>query len=245
MSHDNSQYIRIDFKTLDLPDFGEFIKTTAFAVYLQLRRYIWRSQSRHPIPIVNQLFASGNLCTGVEHSIIARKLGIKEVSHISRHVKTLLDMKVMKRVTTGRGNVYVLGTWENRSLNPDRKDIYEFYFLDQYFGTDQEPAINPYNPELSITDNPDLSEGDNAGMHLSDKPALPSATRSFNTRNREENTPPRGGGLKPSDKEERYGVFTKAMGSWIDEYRKDKGRSPTPEKRAEYFQKLKNGDKLY
>ncbi|HTG33302.1 MAG TPA: hypothetical protein VLB76_10255 [Thermoanaerobaculia bacterium] len=138
----NAQFLTIDFRMLDNRAFGEFMKTTAFAVYLQIRRYIWRSRTRrHPIAQVNELLEKGNLVATVERSYLAEKLGIKEERHISRHISELCRMGVIQRISTGRQNIYILGNWEDRSVQRDGSYVIELFLLEQHFGVEHRPQI--------------------------------------------------------------------------------------------------------
>ncbi|HKH47653.1 MAG TPA: hypothetical protein VKM72_23600 [Thermoanaerobaculia bacterium] len=176
----NGQFLTIDFRMLDNPAFGEFMKTTAFAVYLQLRRYIWRSRvRRHPISQVNELFEQGHLVATAERSFLAKKLGIKEERHISRHITDLCRMGVVKRISTGRQNIYVLGRWEDRSVQQDGSYVIELFLLEQHFGVEKRPQINPQegtmaeSPEDASTESiPGVSLTDTSGVPPSDTPEV-------------------------------------------------------------------------
>lgn len=190
----NAQFLMIDFRMLDNPSFGEFMKTTGFAVYLQLRRYIWRSRSRrHPISQVNELLEQGYLVATVERSFLAKKLGIKEERHISRHITDLCRMGVIKRISTGRQNIYVLGRWEDRSVQQDGSYLIELFLLEQHFGVEKRPQINPQEgtmaessedaspegaSEVSVSDTSDVPPRDTPEVPLVRTPRVSSARTS-------------------------------------------------------------------
>ncbi|HZF08794.1 MAG TPA: hypothetical protein VFE33_08405 [Thermoanaerobaculia bacterium] len=164
----NAQFLTLDFRMLDNRAFGEFMKTTAFAVYLQLRRYIWRSRTRrHSIAQVNDLLEEGYLVATVERSYLAEKLGIKEERHISRHISDLCRMEVIRRISTGRQNIYILGTWEDRSVQQDGSYVIELFLLEQHFGVELRPQIIPTagttaipSEEVSVSSTSAVSMGD-------------------------------------------------------------------------------------
>lgn len=157
----NAQFLTIDFRLLDNPEFGAFMRTTAFGVYLQMRRYIWRSRDRlHPIAAVNELRGQGKLVCSVERGVLARKLGIVHQEHVSRHITHLVKMGAIHTVRTGRQSVFILGTWEDRSAHADGTYIVELFFLEQLFGVEKRPQISPERgleadvPEIGTPDVP-------------------------------------------------------------------------------------------
>jgi hypothetical protein len=169
----NAQFLAIDFRMLDNPEFGAFMKTSAFAVYLQLRRYIWRSRKkRHHLPKVNELYQAGYLVAAVEQSFLAEKLGIRETSHISRHISDLCRMGILRRVSTGRQSIYILGKWEDRSVQQDGSYVIELFLLEQHFGVEYQPQIVPEDGSNVLQHKSDLSMSDKSGLLPTDKSAL-------------------------------------------------------------------------
>ena len=172
----NAQFLQLDFRVLDHPEFGVFMKTTAFAVYLQLRRYIWRSHKPHPVSRVSELRREGKLVCAVERSFLARKLGIREEAHISRHITSLSELGAIQVVRTGRQNVYVLGSWEDRSLAQDGSYLIEIFFLDQLFGADRRPQIQVESQsagQVSETDTSQVSPIDTSAAQVSASDTAP------------------------------------------------------------------------
>lgn len=55
-------------------------------------------------------------------------------------------------------------------------------------------------------------------------------------------TPP--GSKKAAGKERNYGVYTRAVGAWIEQRLRDTGRVPTAEKINEIYEKMKRGERL-
>lgn len=160
----NAQFLTIDYRMLDHPEFGKFMMTRAFAVYLQLRRYIWRSRTkRHPLAQVNDLLAQGNLVATADRSYLAQKLGVKDESHISRYIGELCKMGIIERISTGRQNIYILGKWEDRSIQRDGSYIIELFLLDRYFGMENRPQIIPGEGNTAMALQEDFS-----GMSTSD-----------------------------------------------------------------------------
>lgn len=163
----NAQFLTIDFRLLDNPEFGAFMRTTAFGVYLQMRRYVWRSSTRlHPIAAVNDLRAQGKLVCSVERGVLARKLGILHQEHVSRHITLLVKMGAIRTVRTGRQSVFILGTWEDRSAHADGTYIVELFFLEQLFGVEKRPQISPESgsdddvPVIGISEMPLMGTSD-------------------------------------------------------------------------------------
>ena len=136
----NAQFYRLDLRLLDDREFVELMKAPAFAVYLQLVRYVWRSRTPHAIERVNRLRSEGQLVAAVEREVIASKLGV-QASYVSRLLKDLEAGGLVRRIRTGRQSVFVLGEWEDRSFAGDGSYIVEIFFLHQRFGADGKPQI--------------------------------------------------------------------------------------------------------
>lgn len=148
----NSQFLLIDFRLLDDPRYCAFMRSPAFPVYMLLRRYVWRSAARpHPFRQVNELYRDGFLAAAVPREVLGEKLGVRGLPSISRHIAELEALGVIRKVKTGRQNVYVLGTWEDRSAAGDGRYVEETFFLDQLFGPEPfaPPAMSDVAPGLS------------------------------------------------------------------------------------------------
>ena len=140
----NAQFLTLDFRLLDDPGFCHFMRSPAFAVYLQLRRYVWRGRDRrHPVARVNELYREGKLVASVPRQTLAGKLFIAELSHISRHLSVLESLEVIKKHPTGRQNAYELGTWEDRSRARDGSCLVELFYLEQQYGADRLGQLRP------------------------------------------------------------------------------------------------------
>ena len=75
-AHFNSQFVMIDFELLDNPEFMRFVGSTAFSVYLLLRRYVWRSEEREHSAGLHDLYANGLLTCSVSVATLAEKIGV-------------------------------------------------------------------------------------------------------------------------------------------------------------------------
>ena len=168
----NAQFLTLDFRLLDHPGFNTFMRTAAFGVYLQLRRYVWRGRDkRHPLARVNELYREGKLVAAVSRELLARKVGIAELSHVSRHLTDLVERGVVRRERTGRQNAYVLGTWEDRSLARDGSYKVELFYLERAFGADDygQVRIGEVPPDMpgadvSVSDTSDVSVSDTSDV---------------------------------------------------------------------------------
>lgn len=130
----NSQWVMIDFELLDNPEFMRFVGTTAFGVYLILRRYVWRSQDREHAAGLHLMFARGLLACSVSVAIIAQRIGVSERS-IKEATTRLEDMGVVQSKMTGREKVYILGEWVDISEKKDGAVRKEWFYLERVFPT--------------------------------------------------------------------------------------------------------------
>lgn len=133
----NAQFLTIDFRLLDDPAFCKFMRSAAFPVYMLLRRYVWRGTKRkHPVDKVNELYRDGFLVAALPREMLAKKLELRNVASVSRHLAELEKLNVIRTVKTGRQNVYMLGTWEDRSLARDGSYVIEIFLLEQRHGAE-------------------------------------------------------------------------------------------------------------
>lgn len=110
-SSGSRQFIPIEFHLLDDPTFCAFMGTKTFAVYIVLRRYVWRDlKTPHALGRVNELLKQGFLVSIASRQLLARKLGVQGKSYISRQLRELESLGFIATVRTGRQNVYVLGS---------------------------------------------------------------------------------------------------------------------------------------
>lgn len=181
----NAQYLTLDFRLLDDPSFCAFMRSPAFALYMVLRRYVWRGTTRrHPLEKVNQLRGQGFLVSALSRAVLARKLGISEVSHISRYLAELVSRGLIEKVRTGRLNAFVLGTWEDRSHAGDGSYLQEMFFLEQRHGADGEDSASS-DMSRRDTSRIDMSSRDISDVSPGGRPEVSKSTHN----NREENNP--------------------------------------------------------
>jgi hypothetical protein len=140
-SHYNSQFIQIDFRLLENPDFIRFVHRAEFATYLILRRYIWRG-GEHRLGLHKLYHQDRKLASSISGKRMAELLGMRDVTKISKHLTYLVDLKVVERIRTGRESIFVLGEW----FMPTGWDVSkEFYYLENVFGTSDGDLPNPQN----------------------------------------------------------------------------------------------------
>ena len=129
-SNYNSQFIQIDFKLLDDPRFLQFVNRAEFATYLILRRHIWRG-GPHRLGLHKLYADEQKLASSVGAKTIASRLGLKDITRVSKHLTLLEKDGVITRIRTGRESIFVLGEWHR----PRGWDVSkEFYYLENRFG---------------------------------------------------------------------------------------------------------------
>lgn len=196
----NAQFLTLDFRLLDNADFCVLMRSASFSVYLQLRRYVWRGTARrHPLARVNELLRAGYLASAVPRETLARKLGIRQVANVSRHLGELERLGVVRKVRTGRLNAYVLGTWEDRSLAGDGSYVIETFYLEQRYGAEPfgQPRLDDLPPGLESGEVPlaatsEVPAGGTSEVSLKGTSEVSRKARNNRERNREANTYGRG-----------------------------------------------------
>ncbi len=98
------------FRDLDCPEFMQFILSPAFATYILMRRYVWRSKREHYMGL-HEHYRNGLLTCSLERARIADMLGGVSERKISNDLEFLLRQGVVKTIRTGRQNIYILGEW--------------------------------------------------------------------------------------------------------------------------------------
>jgi len=131
-AHFNSQFVMVDFELLDNPEFMRFVGTTAFAVYLVLRRYVWRSEERQHSAGLHDLYAHGLLSSSVSVSLLANKVGVSERS-IKEATTRLEHLTIVQSRATGREKIYALGEWVDISEKKDGSVRKEWFYLERVF----------------------------------------------------------------------------------------------------------------
>lgn len=133
-AHFNSQFVMIDFELLDNPEFMRFVGSTAFSVYLMLRRYVWRSEEREHSAGLHLLYARGLLSSSVSVATLAEKIGISDRS-IKEATTRLERLGVVQSRVTGRQKIYTLGEWMDISEKKDGRVRKEWFYLERVFAT--------------------------------------------------------------------------------------------------------------
>jgi hypothetical protein len=132
--HYNRQFLQIDFASLEAPEFFRFLQKAEFGAYLILRRYVWRSTTPHPLGLQGYYWDKQLLVAAVENDLIARKMGIRDVTRVSKYHKSLEDFGVIQRLRTGRANIFILGEWIDISEGKDKSKRLEWFYFDRKFG---------------------------------------------------------------------------------------------------------------
>jgi hypothetical protein len=131
-AHFNSQFLIVDFELLNSPQFMRFVGSAAFAVYLLLRRYVWRSQEREHSAGLHDLYARGLLTCSISVATLCEKTGLA-VRTIKDATARLEDMDVVQSRVTGREKVYCLGEWVDISAKKDGSVRKEWFYLERVF----------------------------------------------------------------------------------------------------------------
>lgn len=131
-AHFNSQFVMVDFELLDNPEFMRFVGSTAFGVYLLLRRYIWRSQERLHSAGLHELYAEGLLTSAVSVATLAEKMAAS-VRSIKEATARLEDLEIVHSRPTGREKIYLLGEWVDISEKKDGSVRKEWFYLERVF----------------------------------------------------------------------------------------------------------------
>ena len=131
-AHFNSQFVMIDFELLDNQEFMRFVGTTAFSVYLVLRRHIWRSEEREHAAGLHELYAQGLLTCSVSVATLAERIGVSTRS-IKEATTRLERLRIVHSRVTGREKVYTLGEWVDISEKHDGTVRKEWFYLERIF----------------------------------------------------------------------------------------------------------------
>ncbi|MBM4466738.1 MAG: hypothetical protein FJ014_14505, partial [Chloroflexi bacterium] len=122
----------VDFELLDSPEFMRFVGSTAFSVYLLLRRYVWRSEERQHSAGLHELYARGLLATSVAVATLAEKVLVSERS-VKEATARLEDLGIVQSRATGREKIYLLGEWVDISEKKDGSVRKEWFYLERVF----------------------------------------------------------------------------------------------------------------
>jgi hypothetical protein len=147
----NRQFILIDFELVDDPRFLEFVNTAEFGSYLVLRRYIWRGGEDKPHFLdLHKLYEEDRLLVcSISNEKIAKQLGLKDVTRVSKLITKLEDYGVIKRIRTGRQNIYILGEWYDYSEAKDGSKRLEWFYLEQKFSVSKSDLAKTAKSDLA------------------------------------------------------------------------------------------------
>ena len=138
-SNFNRQFLMLDFALLDDPRFIAFMNTAEFGTYLILRRHIWRGGELKPHFMgLHTLYEKERLlASALSREKLAAKLGLKDLTRVSKQLTKLEEVGVVRRIRTGRESIYVLGQWVDYSEEQNGAKRLEWFYLDQKFGPKQ------------------------------------------------------------------------------------------------------------
>ena len=146
----NRQFILIDFELVDDPRFLDFVSTVEFGTYLILRRFIWRGGESKPHFLdLHSLYDNEKLLVcSISNEKIASLLKLKDITRVSKQLTKLENYGVIKRIKTGRQNIYVLGEWYDYSEAKDGSKRLEWFYLDQKFSVSKPDLAQKAKSEL-------------------------------------------------------------------------------------------------
>ena len=147
-SNFNRQFILIDFRLLENRDFLTFIGSSEFATYLVLRRYIWRSEEKEHYMGLHDMYGEQKLLAcSLQRDAISRITGVS-ADNITRHLSSLVKKGMIKRVSTGRQNIYVLGEWVD--VFGDGSYKLEWFYLEGKFGISKSDLSLSVRPDSAF-----------------------------------------------------------------------------------------------
>src|SRR5215204_3248207 len=121
----NRQFILIDFRDLEIPDYLAFVRSPEFSTYLLMRRHIWRSRQPHHMGL-EALYSQGFLACSLDRERMAEQLGGVSTRTVSNDLVALERRGVIRVRATGRQNIYVLGWW-----GEEEGVYYEAFYADR------------------------------------------------------------------------------------------------------------------
>jgi hypothetical protein len=146
----NRQFILLDFDLIDDPRFLDFVSSAEFGTYLILRRFIWRGGADKPHFLnLHHLYEHDKLLVcSISNEKIASLLQLKDLTRVSKQLTKLERYGVVKRIRTGRQNIYVLGEWYDYSEGKDGSKRLEWFYLEQKFGVSTSDLAHKAKSEL-------------------------------------------------------------------------------------------------
>ena len=146
----NRQFVLLDFELIDDPRFLDFVSSAEFGTYLILRRFIWRGGENKPHFLnLHNLYESDRLLvSSISNEKIASLLHLNDLTRVSKQLTKLEKYGVIKRIRTGRQNIYVLGQWYDYSEAKDGSKRLEWFYLEQKFGVSKSDLAQKAKSEL-------------------------------------------------------------------------------------------------
>jgi hypothetical protein len=146
----NRQFILLDFELIDDPKFLEFVSTSEFSTYLILRRFIWRGgeNKAHFLNLHNLYENDKLLVCSISIEKIASLLQLHDQTRVSKQLTKLENYGVVKRIRTGRQNIYILGEWYDFSEGKDGSKRLEWFYLEQKFGVSKSDLAQKAKSEM-------------------------------------------------------------------------------------------------
>jgi hypothetical protein len=146
----NRQFVLLDFELIDDPRFLEFVSSAEFGTYLILRRFIWRGGENKPhfLNLHNLYETDKLLVSSISNEKIASLLHLNDLTRVSKQLTKLEKYGVIKRIRTGRQNIYVLGEWYDYSEGKDGSKRLEWFYLEQKFGVSKSDLAQKAKSEL-------------------------------------------------------------------------------------------------
>ena len=146
----NRQFILLDFELVDDPRFLDFVSAAEFGTYLILRRFIWRGGENKPHFLnLHHLYENDKLLVcSISNDKIASLLHLHDLTRVSKQLTKLERYGVVKRIRTGRQNIYVLGEWYDYSEGKDGSKRLEWFYLEQKFGVSKSDLAQKAKSDL-------------------------------------------------------------------------------------------------
>jgi len=140
----NKQFILLDFRELDNPEFLAFVRAPEFSTYLLMRRNVWRSAQPHHMGL-EELYRAGLLTCSLDREKMADQLGGVSIRTVSNDLGALEKRGVIAVQATGRQNIYVLGRW-----GQDEGVYYEAFYVDRLHNRQEENFPSDMQPSETI-----------------------------------------------------------------------------------------------
>jgi hypothetical protein len=139
----NRQFVLLDFELIDDPSFLDFVSAAEFGTYLILRRFIWRGGEDKPhfLNLHNLYEKNKLLVSSISNEKLASLLKLNDLTRVSKQLTKLEKYGVIKRIRTGRQNIYVLGEWYDYSEGKDGSKRLEWFYLEQKFGVSKKADL--------------------------------------------------------------------------------------------------------